>query len=63
MDNFRVGEGWGIYLGWWWLVVVGGEFILHSGGWSWMMVGLFWLVLGLFWVVVGGGRWWWVYFD
>ena len=27
---------------------VGGEFILSSGVWWWMMVGLLWLVLGLF---------------
>ena len=46
--------------------MVGGGFILGSGGWWGMMVGLCWLVLGLFWVVVGGGRfilvcsgWWW----
>ena len=37
------------------MVVLGGEFILGSGGEWWIMVGLFWLVLGLFWVMVGGG--------
>ena len=37
------------------MAVVGVRFILGSGGWWWMMVGLFWLVVRLFWVLVGGG--------
>ena len=37
------------------MAVVGVRFLLGSGGWSWMMVGLFWLVVRLFWVLVGGG--------
>ena len=45
--------------------VLGGGFILSSGGWylvyfewCWVVVGLFelwWVVVGLFWVMVGGG--------
>ena len=53
---------------WWviveifWLVVVGGEYILAGGGCWWVVVDIFWMLVdgGIFWLVVGGGGSLWV---
>ena len=50
---------------WWvmveifWLVVVGGEYILAGGGCWWVVVDIFWMLVDGGYILASSG-WWWV---